>query len=169
MQLRKKILQCLAPAGDCKGYTMVELLIFIVILGALAAIAVPNYLLYREKALVVAAISELRIIDEAIAVYHSDNGFLPESLSVLRTEYIDPWGRPYQYLNIQDAEKGKKGGGPTKGKPRKDHFLVPVNSDYDLYSVGSDGESVAPFTASKSQDDVVRANNGAFYGLAEDF
>ena len=53
--------------------------------------------------------------------------------------------------------------------PRKDRFLVPINSDYDLYSVGRDGESVAPLTAAKSHDDIVRAANGAYVGLAENF
>ena len=55
--------------------------------------------------------------------------------------------------------------GPSP-KPRKDRFLVPINSDYDLYSKGADGESVAPLTAAKSQDDIVRANDGEYLGLA---
>lgn len=54
-------------------------------------------------------------------------------------------------------------------KPRKDRFLVPINSDYDLYSMGKDGESVAPLTAAKSRDDIVRAANGTYVGLAENF
>lgn len=58
---------------------------------------------------------------------------------------------------------------PPKPKPRKDRFLVPINSDYDLYSKGRDGESVAPLTAKQSHDDVVRANDGAFVGLAVNF
>ena len=56
----------------------------------------------------------------------------------------------------------------TRGA-RKDRFLTPVNSDYDLYSVGIDGDSQAAFTAKVSRDDVVRANDGGFVGLAEDF
>lgn len=54
-------------------------------------------------------------------------------------------------------------------KPRKDRFLHPINSDYDLYSRGKDGESVEPLTAQKSHDDVIRANDGAFIGLAKFF
>jgi len=46
---------------------------------------------------------------------------------------------------------------------------VPVNSDFDLYSKGKDKESVAAFTAKMSHDDIVRANNGMFVGLADDF
>jgi len=59
------------------------------------------------------------------------------------------------------------GGGPTQ--PRKDRFLVPINSDFDLYSMGKDRDTVAPLTAKVSQDDIVRANDGAFVGLASEF
>ena len=65
------------------------------------------------------------------------------------------------------AAAGK--GNADKGKPRKDRFLHPINSDYDLYSMGKDGESVEPLTAKKSHDDVIRANDGQFVGLAVEF
>jgi len=57
-------------------------------------------------------------------------------------------------------------GGSYLGSARKDHFLVPLNSDYDLYSVGKDGKSRAPLSAPDSADDVIRANDGAYIGLA---
>ena len=72
----------------------------------------------------------------------------------------DPWGNPYQYLPIA---------GTGKGGFRKDRFLVPINSDYDLYSMGADGASQAPLTAKTSQDDIVRANDGGFIGLASKY
>ena len=53
-----------------------------------------------------------------------------------------------------------------KGKLRKDKFLVPLNSDYDLYSMGPDGKSVPPLTAKASRDDILRANDGEFFGPA---
>jgi general secretion pathway protein G len=46
---------------------------------------------------------------------------------------------------------------------------VPINSDFDLYSVGRDGQSAPALTAKVSQDDIVRANNGGFVGLASDY
>ena len=55
------------------------------------------------------------------------------------------------------------------GKARKDRFLVPLNSDYDLYSKGKDGKSSSPITASDSQDDVIRASDGSYVGLASQF
>jgi general secretion pathway protein G len=52
---------------------------------------------------------------------------------------------------------------------RKDKNLVPLNSDFDLYSKGPDGESVPALTAGVSRDDIVRANDGAFIGVAADY
>jgi general secretion pathway protein G len=48
-------------------------------------------------------------------------------------------------------------------------FLVPLNSDYDFYSMGKDGKSQAPFSAKASHDDLVRANDGEFVGLVSEF
>jgi len=52
---------------------------------------------------------------------------------------------------------------------RKDKNLTPINTYYDLYSTGKDGLSVSPLTAKHSRDDIVRANDGGFIGLATDF
>jgi general secretion pathway protein G len=60
-------------------------------------------------------------------------------------------------------------GGTTTGQARKDRFLVPINSDYDLYSMGPDGMSASPLTAKISQDDIIRASDGLFIGRACDF
>ena len=46
---------------------------------------------------------------------------------------------------------------------------MPINSDYDLYSMGEDGGTRPPLTARPSQDDIVRAGDGGFVGLAEEF
>ena len=59
--------------------------------------------------------------------------------------------------------------GASVGKKRKDKSLHPLNSDYDLYSMGPDGRSVSPLTAKASRDDIIRANNGGFIGVAEDY
>ena len=51
---------------------------------------------------------------------------------------------------------------------RRDKNANPVNSDYDLYSMGRDGKSTAQFMAKHARDDIVRANDGRYIGLAED-
>ena len=75
---------------------------------------------------------------------------------------MDPWGRPYVFLNIID-------GNPNISSVRKDGSLNPLNTDYDLYSLGKDGDSKAPLNAGESRDDIVRANDGAYIGRGEDF
>jgi general secretion pathway protein G len=146
-----------------RGFTLIEIIIAMAIIGTLSAMAVPNYLKYKEKGKVAVAITDVRIIEKQINVYAIDTGGLPDSLNVLSiSNIIDPWNNPYQYLRID-------GGNAPPGKLRKDHFLVPVNTDYDLYSMGKDGKSQSPFTANASQDDIVRVNNGGFVGLVSDY
>jgi general secretion pathway protein G len=52
---------------------------------------------------------------------------------------------------------------------RKDGRLNPLNTDFDLFSTGKDGDTTGPLNARASRDDVVRANNGAFIGLGENY
>jgi general secretion pathway protein G len=61
------------------------------------------------------------------------------------------------------------GGVPVIAEARKDQFLVPINSDYDLYSMGADGQSNPSLNSRVSLDDVIRARDGAYVGLAEQF
>ena len=112
------------------------------------------------------AITDIRMIEKQIALFVFDNnGQLPDNLNQLTTIGIvnDPWGNPYRYLRIN--------GGPpaAAGQARRDQFLVPVNTDYDLYSMGRDGQTQIPFTANRAQDDIVRANDGGYVGLASDY
>jgi len=132
-------------------------------MGILAALAIPNYSRVRERAQVAKAIGDIRTIQLDIQDYTlTSGGTPPASLAdVGRGGLLDPWGNPYQYLVIA----GKKG----KGGFRKDRFLVPINSDYDLYSMGPDGASAGPLSAKASRDDIIRANDGGFVGLAADF
>ena len=150
-------------AGRRRGFTLVELLLTLVIIGALTAIAASTYSDYIERSKIAQAESDIRLIESKIEIFYGANFKYPDSIDELKGQIplLDPWGNPYQYLNITTT-KGK-------GKVRKDHNLVPLNSDYDLYSMGKDGESVSPLTAKASRDDVVRANNGAFVGLASKY
>jgi general secretion pathway protein G len=60
---------------------------------------------------------------------------------------------------------GKKG----LGGVRKDHKLNPINSDFDLYSTGRDGQTKTQITNKDSLDDIIRANDGGFVGLARNY
>lgn len=145
------------------GLTLVELLLALVVIGILTTIAVSSYSGYKDHLNINQAKNDILLIQLIIERFYTDNFKYPESLGELteKIPLLDPWGNPYQYLNITTT-KGK-------GKVRKDHNLVPLNTDYDLYSMGKDGDSVSPLTAKASRDDIVRANNGGFIGLASEY
>ena len=137
------------------------MLIVIAIIGTIMAIALPMFQSVLDQARVARAIGDISTLQTDIASYEAGGKGLPESLATIgRATLVDPWGNPYQYLKF-DLEDEKK----PKGA-RKDRFLVPINSTYDLYSIGKDGQTAAPLTAQASRDDIVRANDGGFIGLA---
>jgi len=144
------------------GFTIIELTLTIAIVGVLATIGISSYQGYKDRVNVGTAITDITALCLVISAYQNDNYSLPNSLSdVGAGAKLDPWGNPYQYLNISSV-KGK-------GKLRKDKSLNPINSDYDLYSMGKDGKSSTALTAKNSHDDVIRARDGKFVGLASDF
>jgi general secretion pathway protein G len=145
-----------------RGFTLIELLITIAIILTICAIAVPNLLAALDQAKLAKAVGDIRAIGDDIEGYNLSNGQYPNTLAdINRDTFPDPWGNPYQYLNFADA-KGK-------GAMRKDRFLVPINSYFDLYSMGKDGQSVPPLTAKVSQDDIILANDGDYIGLASQY
>lgn len=142
------------------GVTLLELLISVTLIGLLSAVAVPSYQAYLERAKIATAKKDILEISVKLDRYlHFKNAF-PASLADVPENRLDPWGNPYRYLSMEGAKVGDK---------RKDKSLHPLNSDYDLYSMGPDGKSQTPLTAKASRDDIIRANNGGFIGVAEDY
>lgn len=151
-----------AHARRERGFTLTELLIGVAIVGVLASIALPSYERHRERVRVSQAVADLGGIAVSLKHFETDNLAYPDSLDAVGAgTKLDPWGNPYQYLNLANM-KGK-------GMVRKDKKLNPLNSDFDLYSMGKDGKSQTPLTAKNSRDDIVRARDGRFIGLATDF
>jgi general secretion pathway protein G len=145
------------------GFTLLELMTAAAVLALMVSIAVPTYLARVERVRVGRAITDLTEIAGAIERYRTAHDFkLPLSLDELQNiPRLDPWERPYEFLNFADDS--------SKAKIRKDHNLHPLNSEFDLYSMGADGDSKAPLTAKASRDDVIWARDGAFIGLGSDF
>jgi general secretion pathway protein G len=108
------------PAG-MTGFTLIEIMVVIVILGVLAALIVPKFLERPDEARAVAAKSDIASIMQALKLYRLDNQRYPtgeQGIAALVAKpeqppvppnwknggYLekmpkDPWGRPYVYLN----------------------------------------------------------------------
>lgn len=125
-----------------QGFTLIEIMVVVVIIGVLGAIVVPQFMGRPDQAKVTAAKTDIQAIGTSLEMYRLDNAHYPSTLQglealskrpagtpaarnwnpqgYLKSVPIDPWGTPYQYLN-----PGVRSG----------------NGNYDLYSFGADGVS----------------------------
>lgn len=120
------------------GFTLIEIMVVVVILGILAALVVPQVMSRPDQAKVTVAQTDITAIGAALDMYKLDNGAYPSTQQgldalvkkpggnpqpknwnpdgYLKKLPVDPWGNPYQYLSPG-----------TKGK-------------IDLYSLGADNK-----------------------------
>jgi len=148
--------------GD-QGFTLIELLAVVVAIGVLTGLGLPKLKQVILKVQIARAIGDIQAIQTDLMAAEVGAGLPPDLNSIGRGGMLDPWGRPYIYFPFDTTHPGNPPGA------RRDHFLVPLNSTFDLYSVGPDGVSALPLTARPSQDDIVRANDGGFIGVAANF
>jgi len=147
-----------------RGFTLLEMMMAVVIVGLLTAVALPSYSRIIERQKLLQCERDLLTIATWIERYRLQHVDAPMSLGDLGMSLPkDPWGRDYQFLNFAAPIKG------IKSMIRKDHNLHPLNSEFDLYSLGKDGRSSPPLTAQASRDDVIWARDGDFVGLASDY
>lgn len=127
--------------ADNKGFTLLELMIVIVILGILATFLVPKIMEKPDEARVVKAKSDIKTLELALKMYKLDNGMYPTTEQGLKalikkpdippipknwreggyldtsTVPVDPWGNPYIYRSPGDEGR-----------------------DYEIISLGADGK-----------------------------
>ena len=145
-----------------RGFTLVEIVLVLAVMGILLAIAIPSAERYLERSRIAETTAAISEMQKTIRDYDRTKGALPDGLNEVGFDTKrDAWGQGYEYLNLRTL-KGN-------GKARKDKSLKPLNSDFDLYSVGADGVTAPSLTAKAARDDVVRARDGRFIGTAAEF
>ncbi len=142
-----------------RGFTLVEIAVVIAIAGVLLAIAVPRYQNYIDRSRIAQSVVEIGDMSTTIKKQQMSTGVLPDTLADAGYDgKLDPWGHPYQYTNLVK----------NAASARTNKAAAAINSDFDLYSAGADGLSSQSLSSANSRDDIVRARDGRFVGLASD-
>lgn len=120
------------------GFTLIEIMVVVVILGILASVIVPKIMDNPDKARVAKAQQDLRVIEAALNMYKLDNFYYPSTQQGLEALTAAPQGEP-------TAKNWKQGGylpkPPTDpwGKPYQ--YLSPgTKGEIDIFSLGADGK-----------------------------
>ena len=146
-----------------RGFTLAELIIVITIIGILSSIGLSVYKHFIDKARNTRAVAEIRMYEKEIVKFLNDTERLPDAFAELGLGVtLDPWKNPYQYINF-DTSPGAADNRRTKGANS------PLNTDYDLYSMGKNGMSAPALTDDVSEDDIIRADDGGYTGLASGY
>lgn len=162
-----------------EGFTLIELLIVVAIIGLLAAVAMNKLTRAIYQAKISRAVADIRTFHDAMEMFAMDRHiegplydpswqssnnttYYPPTLQDLVPNYmheipIDPWGYEYHYINFDVTSNGM----------RKDGPIVPLNTKYDLFSIGPNGEWDEDINTVKSSDDVLFGADGEFIGSCE--
>lgn len=144
-----------------KGFTIIELLIIFAILAVLSTIALFSYTQLIDKARYVNTVEDIWNIASLLDSYYIEKNAYPNTLNEIGVGSLqDPWGNPYQYLDFAITDKNDC---------RKDGNDHPINSFYDLWSNGENGEYKERVDSKEGRDDIIRAWDGAFIGYAKEF
>ncbi len=115
------------------AFTLMEMLVVVAIIVALAGISIPMYFGYLDNSKMNAAKLGCKNLEMAVMGYYTDNGVLPQNLQVLlqpnpntgkayidQRQLVDPWNNPYQYnpgqLNTMGIPLIMSQGNPSNGK-----------------------------------------------------
>jgi general secretion pathway protein G len=126
--------------GHKAGFTLIELMVVIIILGLLAAIVMPRIVGETDKARYGAALAQMRILEDALKRYKLDSGVFPstdqglEALVRMPSSGVLPRGWPVGgYLDKQEIPRDPWGNVYIYISPGQH------SPDYDLKSLGADG------------------------------
>jgi general secretion pathway protein G len=123
--------------GPGAGFTLIEIMVVVVILGILAALVAPNVIRRIDDARVTKAKQDVRAYETALNLYRMDNFRYPtteQGLEALVKRPVDP--------NIRNWKEGGYIDGMKKDPWGNDYaYIAPgTHGDYDLYTLGADGQ-----------------------------
>ena len=137
-----------------------ELVCAIGVVAVVASVSVSGVNAYENRARAARAIGDIGTISVQLYRWQSNSRKFPATLAEAGIRgFVDPWGNPYRYVNVATAKSDDV---------RHDRNSRPLNSDFDLYSLGPDGGTETRLDEDKARDDIVRANDGRFIGVAEE-
>ncbi len=130
----QSVTRCGARHSNCRGFTLIELMLVLVILSTLAAIVIPRFGPVGKEAKIKATLAQISNLRTAVNMFETQNGHYPKSLEELVVRPgdvsnwhpyldppklpLDPWQHPYVYQC------------PGRRDP----------DGYDLWSMGPDGQ-----------------------------
>ena len=120
----------LNPTTDIKGFTLIEILVVMAIIGMLAVMVAPNLFRQRTGAMRDAAISNISTLETALDTYRLDVGDYPDSLEGLMVNDSGraAWNGPYLRREVPKDPWGN------------DYVYQLNGSEFTLYSYGADGQ-----------------------------
>ena len=133
----KGVRRLAARRGRSAGFTLIEIMVVVVILGILAALVAPNVIRRIDDARVTKAKQDVRAYETALNLYRMDNFRYPtteQGLEALVKRPVDP--------NIRNWKEGGYIDGMKKDPWGNDYAYIAPGShgDYDLYTLGADGQ-----------------------------
>ena len=121
-----------------RGFTLVELMVVIVIIGLLATVVTINVMPSQDRAMVEKARADISVLEQALETYRLDNLAYPDSTQGLQSLLAAPTGlaRPERYRRggyVRRLPQDPWGNGYQYRRPGRD------GSAFDVYSFGADG------------------------------
>src|SRR3954464_13511199 len=116
-----------------RGIALMELVCAIGVVAVVASVSVTGVNAYENRARAARAIGDIGTLSVQLYRWQSNTRKFPETLAEAGLGgFIDPWGNPYQYVNVRTAKPGDV---------RRDRNRTQINTDFDIYSMGPDGRT----------------------------